>query len=414
MFDDTIVQVLGNSPKGTNLKNIFADVQEYNQEIQIDDYNLNIYKRLYIDYIEPMIQLNTYLKIENEITQVIKVNRYPSYLEVYVCKVIDIKINNIEKSVIIIDIKDKTIDYNTILTENKLETGDLIFYQKQNWLVIGEVSQNNEIFKATIRKCREFKYKNQIIYGLVDSVTFNVVEGRFFNFIDNEILITLSNNNKVRLGDIIEFNRKSYSVQAINDTVENTIILRCKYDITNTHTYKIELNVTNIDIREEETYPIKATPYIDSKIDETAIINYASSDTKICTVDSNGLVIGIKAGTTTIKVTYQNEEEIIKINILSKPQISYAIHGSDTIDIKTIQTYTVVDKDNIPVTDKEFKWKFEQIGEISFTSLVLAKGFTSNTYSVIAKSQYTKGSFMIVAICKTDESIITKKEIKVV
>lgn len=413
MFDDTIVQILGNNPKNSKIKSILADVQEYNQEIEILNYKLNVYKRLYIDYIEPLIMENTYLKIENEIVQVVKVNRYSSYLEVYVCKTVNIKINGVDRSVIIQDgyMKDN-IDYKTIITENQLNTGDLITYQSQKWLVISEVSQNNTIYKATIRKCRELKYKNTTIYGLVDSVTFDITDTKYFSLVDNEILITISDKNKIKLDETIEFQGQIYKVKAINNTIENTLILRCQF-YQNTHSYELKLNTSNITIQEGQTYQIEATPIIDSQIDSAAIVEYISNDITICTVDK-GLVIGLKAGTTTIKIKYQDIEEIVSINVLAKPQILYTLQGSETLDTKTIQTYTVIDSNNLPVTDKEFSWKLEQIGNTSPVTLTIPKGVTKNSYSLLGKSQYTKGSFILVATCKSDANIIIKKEIKVI
>lgn len=73
MLKNTSVKVLGNDPNNTPLKTIFGDFQEYSATIKIGDYTFNISKRLFIDYIEPLIDMNGYLQIEGSVYKVLHI-----------------------------------------------------------------------------------------------------------------------------------------------------------------------------------------------------------------------------------------------------------------------------------------------------------------------------------------------------
>jgi hypothetical protein len=86
MFEDTLIQILGNSPTNTPIKQIYGDVQEPQGQrttyIEIEKLKLDISKRLFIDYIEPIIDLTTFIKANGLIFKVIKIKTYSDYMEI--------------------------------------------------------------------------------------------------------------------------------------------------------------------------------------------------------------------------------------------------------------------------------------------------------------------------------------------
>ncbi|WCK55137.1 hypothetical protein PP175_03880 [Aneurinibacillus sp. Ricciae_BoGa-3] len=91
MFDDTVIQILGSSPTNTAMKQIVGDVQEPQGQrttyIEVEKLKFDIHKCLFIDYIEPLIDLSTFLKIEGFIYKVLKIKTYSDYMEIYLYKV---------------------------------------------------------------------------------------------------------------------------------------------------------------------------------------------------------------------------------------------------------------------------------------------------------------------------------------
>jgi len=86
MFDDTRIQILGSSPTNTAIKQILGDVQEPQGQrttfIDIEKLKFDIHKCLFIDYIEPLIDLTTFLRIDGVIYKVLKIKTYSDYMEI--------------------------------------------------------------------------------------------------------------------------------------------------------------------------------------------------------------------------------------------------------------------------------------------------------------------------------------------
>ena len=90
MFDDTVIQILGSSPANTSIKQIIGDFQEPQGQratfIEIEKFKFDISKCLFIDYIEPLIDLTTFLEINGLIYKVIKIKIYSEYMEIFLCQ----------------------------------------------------------------------------------------------------------------------------------------------------------------------------------------------------------------------------------------------------------------------------------------------------------------------------------------
>lgn len=86
MYNETIIQILGNSPTNTSIKSIYADYQVFEKTIKIEGYEFNITKRGIVDRIEILIDVDTYLDIEGTIYKVMKVKTYSDYMELWLYK----------------------------------------------------------------------------------------------------------------------------------------------------------------------------------------------------------------------------------------------------------------------------------------------------------------------------------------
>ena len=82
-MDYTSVKILGNSPLNITQKNILGDFQDYDENIIIGDYTFKVTKRLLIDYIEPLIDMNGYLNIFNSVYKVLHIKNYSDYQELW-------------------------------------------------------------------------------------------------------------------------------------------------------------------------------------------------------------------------------------------------------------------------------------------------------------------------------------------
>lgn len=77
------VLILGNNPNNIPLKTISGDFQEYDTAIIIGSYTFNITKRIFTDYIESLIDMNGYLKIEDSVYKILHIINYSDYQELW-------------------------------------------------------------------------------------------------------------------------------------------------------------------------------------------------------------------------------------------------------------------------------------------------------------------------------------------
>ena len=82
-MDRAKILILGNNPNNTPLRIIYGDFQEYYITIEIGDYSFNITKRVFIDFIEPLIDMEGYLKIQGLIYKVLNVKNDSDYQELW-------------------------------------------------------------------------------------------------------------------------------------------------------------------------------------------------------------------------------------------------------------------------------------------------------------------------------------------
>lgn len=82
-MDEQKVFLLGDSPANSWQKTIYADVQQFSSVVKIGEYEFSITKRLFVDYIEPLVAMDGYMEIENKIFKILKIKEYSDYMEVW-------------------------------------------------------------------------------------------------------------------------------------------------------------------------------------------------------------------------------------------------------------------------------------------------------------------------------------------
>ncbi|MBU3112122.1 Ig-like domain-containing protein [Clostridium lacusfryxellense] len=405
MFLNTKIKVLGDNPNNTG-KSILVDVQEYNQDVKLKNYSISGYKRLYLE-IEPSVKEGTYLKVDDEILQVVKIIRYRDCMEVFVSEVEAIKINNIAKSIIFEDSSDKYIDYKTILSNQLLTIGDMSDYQGLKWLTIGEISKSGTFSKGTMRKCRPITYSGITLYGIVESRVYDVVDDGFNPVVDKEIIVTVNNKTYIPLSSSIIFHNAEYKVMAINDAIENMVSLRCEL-ILPTYTFRITLNTPPTTSYTGNTFQIVPTCN-DGAIDViNPVVTYTSTNEDIAAVDNNGLVTMVASGTVNINATYENVGATMNFNIsdviVNKPVI---MNGSDELYTTSgnVQDYSVSYDDSSAIENDSYTWTIDDlslavfVGTPTGTSCQLkTKTTSSNGWFVLTATSNTDGSFLYMDI----------------
>jgi hypothetical protein len=194
---------------------------------------------------------------------------------IYILKMMGQKIiiNGKEEQALISNGKDKVIDYKKIKTIVPFNTGDLIQYQGSNWLVIGEVSKTNTIYKATMRKAHhtlKFYVKGEKIFEtptIAEVSTQSIQDGKVMSTIDGKIELFIRDitaHRKIIYNNRLILMGIAWEIEGHTREVQGLIHLYCKKNQFVTEDNKaleIAFNETyNTDIS-EETPPVVLTPY---------------------------------------------------------------------------------------------------------------------------------------------------------
>ncbi|AKL96135.1 hypothetical protein CACET_c26900 [Clostridium aceticum] len=109
-----------------------------------------------------------------------------------------IKLNGIEDIALIRDAMDKINYYDDkiIRTKIKLETGNVVEYQDDLYIVISEIDQNQKSYRGRIRR---INYPIKIVVDeeicefntIIEGISFGIDEGKFMNLQDGKIQVTL-------------------------------------------------------------------------------------------------------------------------------------------------------------------------------------------------------------------------------
>lgn len=231
-----------------------------------------------------------------------------------------------EKIALVRDVQDKMHYYDDkiIRTPFPIQTGDLVVYQNNKWLVISEVDRDKKSYRARIRKVNY--HINFVLNG--DLYTFPIIiegfsagldEGRSIVLQDGKILVTMPVDENVKLINVDKrfiTMGKAWKVVGLDRTRRGLIILHC--DLTQFSNYDDRENeIANTDqlasygiqfIQEQTTIPLgQSLTYSVQVIKDSVVIEgmellWQSSNEEVATV-TNGTVTTHQLGNATIKVS---------------------------------------------------------------------------------------------------------------
>ncbi|MBW6410974.1 hypothetical protein [Clostridium weizhouense] len=173
------------------------------------------------------------------------------------------------------------------------------------------------------------KYKNQAVQS----------NNMMIELQDEYLFIML---DKIKYDEYIYWNNAYYKVISIDNTIPNIYKVYCKFNNIieeKVDKYTIILNDISLDVGSTiQLNPIYMKNGIEVK-DVTC--NYTIADSIIANCGENGLVNGIKEGSTTITINWEGITKTVHVNVKPTAQIDYKIDGIDKFKQKTQATFTI-------------------------------------------------------------------------
>lgn len=325
-----------------------------------------------------------------------------------------------------IDDKAKEIDTKYFYTIEKLNQGDMVTYNNITYIVITlNQNINNVYYIYVVRECPFIlnywcgdTLKQTPIF--VDTKVLNTTTTTYMQLADGQVYITVQSNastNIIALNDrLIKFGY-AWKVTAIDRTVNGLLKLNCKVDefVTNDnknneipqhtptiHTYVVSVTPSSISSLETgNTQQLTSSVTEDGTAISNATFSYNSSDTSIATVNTTGLVTGVKAGSVTITVTYTDisntaHTATVKATITAKSVSTAtlsAISGNNTLNVNKTGTYTVAYTDGTLPTGT---WTISNTTKASIVSQTNTSATLKGLISGQAILQYTDNNGNII------------------
>lgn len=172
---------------------------------------------------------------------------------------VDVTINNVARKVLISNSQISEFEDRYIHSVEPLKMGDTINYIDSNYLIISEsVTQRNGKYKALMRHCNtkieiivielidtgEVDYRGAPIYeevetiipvpAIVDSRTFSVDSGNAINLVNNQITVTVQDNEQTRgiaINDTFIVNGQNRKLVNVDYTKNGLLILYCDLSV---------------------------------------------------------------------------------------------------------------------------------------------------------------------------------------
>ncbi|MCB2297042.1 hypothetical protein [Clostridium tagluense] len=446
MFDDTIVKILGSSYINTPIKTLMSDVQDYTSTIEKENYAYKCTKIIVCE-IEPLMQRNFYLNIDNKIYKIIKVDICSEHMEVYLFLMDfkNIKIDGIDNKVLIEEVTEKITykDEKIIISDFEISTGTIVEYKNYKWFVTSQVAEDSDSYRSRITKVEQ-SFKMYIDSVLEEVPT--IIEVQTQGLDENQYITSAKGNIKLNVQDNLITKKITYDNRILmmgsawkitGFTTENKGICYFylekdefnQYDnkeleiadfYKHQHTYKINilniptsnltqtLNLTTI------TPPIQLEVQVtdeDNKILSNPILTFTSSNPNIISISNTGLITPITSGNCTLTVKFNDTIKIINIIVESLPivdNLSISILGESTTYMNMDEIYNVLVMNNgIEVNGKNVDWS---INDITFAKIVSKNGMNCNL-KMNMKNKF--GIFKLKCWMIDDISVFVEKEIRI-
>lgn len=342
-----------------------------------------------------------------------------------------VKINGKDTKAIISDF-DKLNQKYKIISKTELQTGDIVEVDNTKYIIISDIGFKDFYYKAIMQKVNhsaKFNFSGQIkvFDAIIETKVFDTTTERYFELVDNEILIILQHNSdteKIQLGQrIIKFNQV-WKVKSINLTQKGLVILTMESDLINSNDdlineiadrwlYEQKYTITILNKQTSMYVGDIIQLQVQVKDSNNNIVSkqlqFTSSDSNIATINE-GLITAVRVGTTTITVALVDDTTIKDTFTLEvkqqQEQHSYSatLTGSDTITKNLTRTYTAKLYDfGVEVTGAQFNFSISDTTNAQITST------TNNTVTVKAiNSGYT---IVITATWTGDSNVKATKTV---
>ncbi|WP_282806529.1 Ig-like domain-containing protein [Clostridium tetani] len=192
------------------------------------------------------------------------------------------------------------------------------------------------------------------------------------------------------------------------DLIKDEIADYYKYNVK--HNYVIKTNVATVELKENNTTELIATVTDNNTELENPTITYKSNNTDIAKIDDNGIVTGVKEGSTTISIVFTDAEgkelkkDIDVIVTKIKSNNTYSIEGDEVLMWTTNQIYKITDQNK---NSSKSKFNFKIDYQESDTNVALLEVIDDTSCKITANDKRIRGNIVLIA---TD--VESKKEIK--
>lgn len=236
--------------------------------------------------------------------------------------------------------------------------------------------------------------------------------------ISGQIISELKDNIKfimlreIPINSYIGYKSAWYKVISVDNTIPNIYTMYTEYcTLASEVVYSLEINNNSpIELNVNNKCTLSCTCKCNDKIDNNPKLNYAV-DNDNCTVDSNGVIHGVKGGSSVVSVTYNGIIKTIDVNIHDVYSIECDnVNALDTSS--SIQLKPTLKKNGNVITEKlTYKSNNISITTVSDLGLVTVVGVGATTIDISYGNYVTKT--INVTIAKNDIYTIECSDITV-
>lgn len=285
-------------------------------------------------------------------------------------------------------------DLKILLSNKAFSQGSLVKAKDNIYMVIDVEEQFNQsiYYKGTIRKANEIAISGVKMYSVVDCVKAQQTDTKLVTFIDDLYSFIISDEQLVKLDDIVTYKNVNFKIQSIDNSKDNLLSLTAKY-YTVAHSYYISLVETSKDLYLGDSYQIVASCRCDYQDVKNPYIIYSSSDDNIATVDGSGLVVCHKKGSCVIMCQYEDAKATLSLIVNEKVQATakeFKVVGAESLVYNKTATYTCQNKDGSDLGTRTFKFSIDDSSlKLGIASIESQDGKTCTVKAVIKDSVFT-------------------------
>lgn len=325
-----------------------------------------------------------------------------------------------------------TYDDRKITSLSPFNRGDVVIYGGKKYMIISEVNdQRYNKYKAIMRSLpiRIIVNSESRFYTLdcyINTTDLGITSGKVLTLADGEITVNCSNysmDSGLKIGARFLLNGQAWKITGKDDFSKNGIVaLTCAKDsILQTDDLVngiagglgITVDITNGDFEVivGSTYQITWTST------NNAPVQFISSDESVATVDANGLVTGLTAGTVTITAHNAQMEQIwdsVTVTVKDIP-VSYTVTITSSskpgeVTKSRTKTYEAIVTQGTTTVSEPVTWSIYADDQASATTLATIQSQMGTSCVV---SGVNLGYVQLKATLVSDPSVFTWQRIQI-